>query len=273
VRERRTEPDEPLFSVVIPAYNARRTIRETVESVLENEVPTEVVIVEDASADPVRASDLPAGPVRLISRETNGGTARARNRGIMNSRGRWIAFLDADDIYEPGRLDAASKFLESRQGLDGVITDALLVSPDGSSRIAAPNANSEGLLHLRTGCIFAAHILGRQIIEEIGLFDPRWERLEDVDYFTRLMVGGAKIGYVPRPAYVYRLNDVGKTQSGDWIGGLHELRDICLANALRPGVSRHARAVLLGRAFKREVDAVRRRFSELRGRTGAAWSR
>ena len=55
------ESDDPLFSVVIPAYNARRTIRETVESVLENEVPTEVVIVEDASADPVRPSRSPRG--------------------------------------------------------------------------------------------------------------------------------------------------------------------------------------------------------------------
>jgi teichuronic acid biosynthesis glycosyltransferase TuaG len=266
--------DRPLhdavFSVVVPAYNARPTIREAVESVLQNEVSTEVVIVEDGSADPVRASDLPTGSLRILSRDTNGGTARARNRGIMNSRGRWIAFLDADDIYEPGRLDAAIKILETKPELDGLITDALVVSPDGSTRIAAPNPNSEGLMHLRTGCIFAAHILGRRVIEEIGLFDPRWHRLEDVDYFTRLMVGGAKIGYMPRPAYIYRLNEAGKTQSGDRIGGLHELRDIYLANALRPRVSRQARTVLLGRALKREVDVFRCRLSDLRGSSGAA---
>src|SRR3954453_22339742 len=151
-----SDTEDPPFSVVIPAFNARKTIRSAVESIFQNDVLTEVVIVDDASDDPVRADDLPAGDVRLISRETNGGTSRARNRGILNARGRWIAFLDADDAYEPGRLYETTAFLESRPDVDGLITDALLVSSDGSSRIAAPNPNSEGLMHLRTGCIFAA---------------------------------------------------------------------------------------------------------------------
>ncbi len=255
--------DGPLFSVVIPAYNSRATIGDAVASVLQNEVPFEVLVIDDGSKDPVQEGDLPVGPARLLALSKNGGTARARNHGILGARGRWIAFLDADDTYEPGRLDEIYSFL-STHPLDGVATDTLIIATDGSVRTSAPTPNREGLLHLRTSCIFGSHVLSRELFERIGLFDPHWQIQEDADLWLRMILSGARIGYLPRPAYVYKLNDDGKTLGRRPVIGLHEFRNIHLANALRPGVRLIDRAILLARAAKWERRALPHHVANIR---------
>ena len=255
--------DRPLFSVVIPAYNSRATIAAAVESALQNEALLEVLVIDDGSADPVVPEDLPPGPVRLLPLAANGGTARARNHGIMSAEGRWVAFLDADDTYESHRLDAAQSFLADRN-VDGLVTDTMLMSSDGSSRMARPTPNNEGLMHLRTGIICGSLILSASLFESVGLFDPYWQIQEDADLWLRMILTGTRIAYLPRPAYVYRLNDKGKTLGRDPVLGLHEFRNIHLANSMRPGVRTRDRAILLIRALKWERQAVPYHLGRLR---------
>jgi len=262
-------PQHPVFSVVVPAYNARSTIGSTVESVLQNDVPLEVLVVDDGSADPIQAEDCPHGPVQLIRRETNGGSARARNRGILAARGHWIAFLDADDEYEPGRLDAADRFLASTPRLDGLITDTVLLWPDGSSEVAAPRPNEEGLLHLRTGYVAGAIVLSRDVFEDVGLYDPHWQLQEDEDFCLRVLLSGARIGYIPRPAYVYRINLSGRTQGADPIKRCNYSRDVHLSNAVRPAIPLTTRGLLLARALKWERQALPHRLNKVIGRGGS----
>jgi teichuronic acid biosynthesis glycosyltransferase TuaG len=256
----------PLFSVVVPAYNSRSTIGAAVESVLENEVSLEVLVIDDGSPDPVVSADLPSGPVRLLPLAVNGGTARARNHGILSAKGDWVAFLDADDTYEARRLDSARSFLAERD-VDGLATDTVVVSSDGSSRLTGPTPNEEGLLHLRTSLVCASLILSRSLFTRIGLFDPHWQIQEDADFWLRMILLGSRLAHLPRPAYVYHLNDAGKTQGRDPLLGLHEFRNIHLANALRPGVRSLDRAILLGRALKWEQRAVPFHLDRLRRRT------
>ena len=255
--------EEPLFSVVIPAYNARDTIPAAVDSVLQNDASHEVLVVDDGSRDPVASDDLPPGPVRVVRLPTNGGTAHARNHGITAAKGRWIAFLDADDTWEPHRLDAARSCLAERN-VAGLVTDTIVVSSDGSSRVASPTPNADGLMHLRTGLVCGALILSAPLFERVGLFDPRWRIQEDVDLWLRIILSGTRIAYLPRPAYVYRLNDEGKTLGRDPVLGLHEFRDIHVANALRRGVRARDRAILLVRAIKWERAAVPYHLARLR---------
>lgn len=96
----------PVVSVVIPAYNAERLIIPAVESVLAQTFTAyEAIVIDDGSEDDTRTVVAGFGDrVRLVSQE-NGGVASARNRGIEQARGRWVAFLDSDDHWRPAHLD------------------------------------------------------------------------------------------------------------------------------------------------------------------------
>lgn len=93
-------------SVVIPAFNAESFLGEALDSVLgQTARPTEVIVVDDGSTDGTRAlvrrySDA----VRLVTQD-NGGAARARNVGARQATGEWLAFLDADDVWLPEKLE------------------------------------------------------------------------------------------------------------------------------------------------------------------------
>jgi glycosyltransferase involved in cell wall biosynthesis len=96
----------PIVSVVIPAYNAEHLVAHAVESVLAQSFSAyEAIVVDDGSEDDTRSVVASYGDrVRLVSQE-NGGVASARNRGIEQARGRWVAFLDTDDHWRPAHLD------------------------------------------------------------------------------------------------------------------------------------------------------------------------
>ncbi|HEX8430104.1 MAG TPA: glycosyltransferase family 2 protein, partial [Longimicrobium sp.] len=111
-------PDLPLVSVIIPAFNAAATIRRTLASALAQTYPAiEVIVVDDASTDATAALvvEVAAGDprVRLIRAE-HGGQATARNRAIAESRGTWIAPLDADDLWDARKIELqVAKALEA----------------------------------------------------------------------------------------------------------------------------------------------------------------
>ena len=100
---------QPLVSVVVPAWNAERTLRETLESVsAQTSRNLEILIVDDGSTDATAsiAREYCASEprARLICQE-NGGVASARNRAIGEARGEWIAPIDADDLWHPSKIE------------------------------------------------------------------------------------------------------------------------------------------------------------------------
>ena len=101
----------PYFSVVIPAYNASRFIGETLTSVLEQTFSDyEIIIVNDGSTDDTRRIIENTGDSRIrLYNIPNGGVSHARNYGISKARGKYVAFLDADDIWHSHHLESANK--------------------------------------------------------------------------------------------------------------------------------------------------------------------
>ncbi|MBD3243330.1 MAG: glycosyltransferase [Chitinivibrionales bacterium] len=99
------DPSQPLISVVIPTYNRRSYITEAIDSVLAQTYDDyEVVVVDDGSTDGTReALEQYAHAIRYVYQE-NAGCAAARNTGLEHARGRWIAFLDSDDVWLPDKL-------------------------------------------------------------------------------------------------------------------------------------------------------------------------
>ena len=102
---RRGAEGEPRFSVVIPTYNRADLVPESVESVLAQTYSNyEIVVVDDGSTDDTAGALEPyRDRIRLV-RQANGGLAAARNRGIGEAVGEYVAFLDSDDLYEPDFL-------------------------------------------------------------------------------------------------------------------------------------------------------------------------
>lgn len=112
-------PNLPLVSVIIPAYNAESFIEETLKSVLAQTYPAiEVLVIDDGSQD--RTPEIVAGmaerdPRVVLVKQSNAGVAAARNLGIDQSKGEFIAPIDADDIWYPENLEKQVQCM-----LDGV---------------------------------------------------------------------------------------------------------------------------------------------------------
>jgi glycosyltransferase involved in cell wall biosynthesis len=106
----------PLVSVVIPAFNAAKYIRETLDSVLAQTYrPIEIVVVDDGSTDGTREQILAYGDrVRYVWQPNSGGCSSPRNYGVRMASGEFIAFLDADDLIAPERIAAAVAVMKRR---------------------------------------------------------------------------------------------------------------------------------------------------------------
>jgi len=116
--------NEPLISVIIPLYNAEKYIAETIQSVINQTYTNwELLVVDDCSTDTsrdiVREYESKDNRIKLIESESNfGGPARPRNIGLENVKGEYIAFLDADDVWLPQKLDKQLKFLRANPNMD-----------------------------------------------------------------------------------------------------------------------------------------------------------
>ena len=134
-----------LVSIIMPAFNTAKTISESIESVIGQDYQNwELIIINDSSSDNtsevVASYQLKDGRINLLSVGDNLGPAGARNLGIQVSRGRWIAFLDSDDLWCQGKLTSQLDFHKSnrialsytqfrRISFDGQVTGHLISAP------------------------------------------------------------------------------------------------------------------------------------------------
>ncbi len=124
--------EQTLVSVIIPTYNRAQYLPEAVESVLgQTYTNIEVIVVDDGSDDDTRERLRPyEGRIRYVYTE-NGGPARARNRGMKMAKGRYIAFLDSDDLYYPQKIELQARFLDGRDDVGLVSTELSAISDKG----------------------------------------------------------------------------------------------------------------------------------------------
>src|SRR5262245_30132400 len=133
----------PLVSVVIPAYNCARFIGEALDSVFAQDYPElEVVVVDDGSTDDTCAVVEGYGDRVKLIRQRNAGAAVARNEGMRRASGEYVAFLDSDDLWLPGKLRLQIDHLESHRDVAMCCTRWNLLYPkaDGSYPVERPAA-------------------------------------------------------------------------------------------------------------------------------------
>lgn len=202
----------PLVSAVVPAYNAAGTVRATVESILAQTVPhLEVIVVDDGSTDATAASvEAIADPrVRLV-RQANAGVAAARNTGIGEARGSYVALLDADDLWLPHKLARQLAHLDRRPDLGVVAGGALYVDDalevvDIRPCFTPVDPLLESLRFQNLPSFPSTVLMRRTAIERIGLFDTDLVILEDWEYAVRSARHGL-LGVVEEPVTLYRVH-------------------------------------------------------------------
>jgi glycosyltransferase involved in cell wall biosynthesis len=202
----------PTISVVIPTYNSAHFLREAIASVHAQEWPAlEIIVVDDGSTDEtetvVKALSHSA-EVRLL-RQENAGAASARNMGIAAATGDWVAFLDVDDLWLPGKLAAQFAELEKRANATFSYTDVTLRFASGEkSDLECGKAEQPLLRQLLGGNLIATPsvVVRRDCLQKVGLFDVRLRTGEDWDMWMRLAAHFEHVR-VARPLTVIRVSD------------------------------------------------------------------
>ena len=208
--------EKPLVSVIMPVYNGEKYIGKAIESVLAQKVPTELLVIDDCSTDKTELTVMKymdSGNIRYIRNKENMGAARSRNRGVKEARGKYIAFLDADDWWEKGKLKAQTEVME-QTGCAICSTGRELMTPDGRTTgkyipVKDRITYRELLKHNSINC--SSVVLRTDVAREFPMeHDDSHE-----DYITWLKVL-RKYGYaagINKPYLKYRLSEGGKSRN------------------------------------------------------------
>lgn len=183
----------PLVSVVIPTFNCAKYLPESVGSaVSQTFAEKEVIVVDDGSTDNTKEALAPFRDRIIYIRQENSGASSARNRGVTQSRGKYIAFLDADDIWVPEKLRKQVEFFE-RQPESVKLTytdweyffDPPEVSPHWILKISAYEGRVTKQLFCHDFIYTPTVMVEREFLTSLGPFDSGLAIAEDYDMWLR----------------------------------------------------------------------------------------
>jgi len=266
----------PLVSIIVPAFDAETFIAATLASAVAQTLhDIEIIVVDDVSRD--RTSEIVAAAaardsrIRLIRQQRNGGPSAARNTGIAAATGSWIALLDADDRYEPERLERMVA-CANRHGADLVSDNLLLVPEDrpDDTRAMIPDAilDSERPLTIAefvrrniadpafpdTNYGFLKPLMRRAFLDLHAIrYDESVRFAEDFALYAQCLRAGARWWMTPEPLYRYlvRRNSLTQVQTVHDLNKLRGVQQVMLDEAR---IASDAGLVRLIRRHMRVVD-------------------
>lgn len=203
-------------SVIIPAYNAEAFIVDTVNSALNQTYQDlEVIVVDDGSKDGTVAALQPFGHRIRVHRQANGGVAKARNTGVGLASGSWIAFLDADDLWLPSKLERQLAVSSAPM----LFTDRFNIGargdlPELQSDVTPMHGGDVFVALMREGNFITntSVMLRRALFEKMGGFYTGLNGTEDWDLWIRI-AEQHEIGFVPEPLVRYRFHPGGLSRN------------------------------------------------------------
>lgn len=213
----------PRVSVVIPAYNRAHLICQTLESVLAQTYRDfEVIVVDDGSTDDTLAVLSAYGDRIGIIRQSNRGLSSARNTGIREATGEFVAFLDSDDLWLPTKLEHQMALLDANPGLPWVYTDAEAFDGETGRTLYLYSRftrlyQGDVLHHLILGDFIPTPtpVVRRAVFCEVGEFYDNKCVAEDWDMWLRI-AARYQIGLVAEPLARYRVHSEMKSLSRSW---------------------------------------------------------
>jgi len=210
-----------LVSIIIPSYNNAEFIADALESVFNQTYSNfEILIVDDGSTDDTKAllAKYAASYPKKIrcSYIENSGAGTARNIGLKQAKGEYVAYLDADDVWLPHKLETQLTVFEERPEVDLIFSNSHLVDSKGASLNKLyvkpfefnfrPEQLFERLLTERDFIPFSSIILKRSIIDDIGLFDESLRSSGDLEWLLRIVRKYKAIG-INDVLAKYRIHD------------------------------------------------------------------
>jgi glycosyltransferase involved in cell wall biosynthesis len=216
--------DGARVTVILPVYNAGRTLPEAIASVRAQGEPCRIVVVDDGSTDETPAVVASIDGIVAV-RQPNQGPAAARNRGLDFADAPLVSFIDADDVWAPGRLRAQMALLEANPTAGIVIGYTALSALDPATDAWVPVAEPRLMYHL------GAALIRREVFDQQGRFDPALRASEDVDWFLRAHDAGVGILVDHGVVQTHRRNGENMTRGKD-------LRDLQFIEVLKRSMDR-----------------------------------
>ncbi len=198
---------KPLVSTVIPTYNRKADVIVAVRTALaQTHGEQEIIVVDDGSSDGTREALVGEFGERLnILRTERLGVSGARNHGMAAAQGDYIALLDSDDEWLPGKLEAQVRFLEDRPDFGMVVTDVVQMDNRRQAygvlrrRDAIPEDGDVLTYVIRQPALAPSSALFRRaVLDDVGPFDTGLPTAEDIDFHLRVALRW-KIGVIPEP--------------------------------------------------------------------------
>jgi len=220
----------PKISIIMPVYNGASFIGDSIHSVLaQTHQDWELIIIDDGSTDGSRKIVESFKDARIqYDYQENAGVSAARNKAIRLSQGKWLAFIDADDVWLPEKLSAQLPFCSSS---DLVFSDCYFIKEGTqttelfSASSSIPANRDPGLSYLLSHNNFIpllTVIAKKESVVAAGMFDHGIKHGEDFDLWLRMKAQGAQFAYIGRPLGAYRVHpssassDYGKMIYGDY---------------------------------------------------------
>jgi glycosyltransferase involved in cell wall biosynthesis len=194
----------PTVSVIIPAYKTAGLIAGCLDTVFaQTYTDFEAIVINDGSPDTPELEKVLAPYMDRIVyiKQENKRAAGARNNGIRQARGEFVALLDSDDTWYPNHLATQMKLFADNPSLDLVYSDGLMLLDGGQQRKFTDKNPSQGeatfaaLIVERCQIPISTVVARKRALEQAGLFDEKLPRCDDYDMWVRAAFSGAKIGY------------------------------------------------------------------------------
>ncbi len=192
-----------MVSVIIPSFNRAHCLPRAIESVLaqRSDVELQVILIDDGSSDGTERLVTEHYPEVTYAKQDNRGVSAARNLGLSLAKGRWIALLDSDDEWLPGKLEAQVKALE-QSGLSVCHTNEIWIRNGIRVNQMKKHSKMGGWIYSQCLplCVISPSsiVLNREVFDEIGEFDEDLPACEDYDLWLRLC-SRYEVTYLDKP--------------------------------------------------------------------------
>jgi glycosyltransferase involved in cell wall biosynthesis len=217
----------PAVSIVVPAYNVSRYIKETLDSVFaQTFTDYEIIVVNDGAPD-TEELERALEPYReriVYLKQENRGLSGARNTGIRAARAPLISLLDGDDTWEPEFLSVMLDELRRDPSVDMLYCDGVYFGDTWEAGRAFSEFNPstgevtfERLLAQECNVLASTVIARRELLLRAGLFDERLRSSEDFDMWLRVLKAGGRVAYLRRPLIRYRRHGASLSADPVWM--------------------------------------------------------